>query len=152
MSYLKTIIDRLENHAEKYGKPLGYNPKSSTKDKHDAFRHAFVSAVITKKLGHVLTSFLGHLYEVEGFVVDGQPATERNMDHWNNAKGRLIGRTASTYTDIAKQVDQAIKAGELITDLKDKRNYYHTLVPTLVGRGLRPAKKPLPYPRSTPTK
>jgi hypothetical protein len=99
--------------------------------------------------GHVITLNAGHAYEIKGLWSDNQSVGERNMDLWNNAKGRLIGRASSNYTEAANQVHQAILAGDLITDPNDKRNYFDLIILSRIGSGLKAAKQPLPWPPPT---
>lgn len=45
------------------------------------------------------------------------------MDLWNNSVGRRYGKKAKTGKELFDFLIKALKAGELIIDLKDKRKY-----------------------------
>jgi hypothetical protein len=94
----------------------------------DAFRHAYVSGVLTQKYGRFgekIAAFLGGLYEIDGRVT-GQPLEEENMDLWNNRVGRKYGRKTKSKLDLANALKDALEDGELITTIDqniDKREY-----------------------------
>ena len=58
----------------------------------------------------------GDAYEIYGDLKRDQPSKDRNMDEWNNAVGRNIGKNSSTRDEIAERVYEALNNGELITD------------------------------------
>lgn len=58
----------------------------------DAFRHAYVSGVITQEYGAFEANILGQLNEIRGDIKHNQPESEKNMDLWNNAVGRKYGK------------------------------------------------------------
>jgi hypothetical protein len=152
MSYLDDVIDKLEAFADRYGRPLGYNIIKGKNDKHDAFRHGFISAAGTMKFSSGMVGMVGiagDAYEVNGWWEDSQEADIRNMDLWNNYKGREIGRVSSSYTEAANLVHQAILAKELITDPNDKRNYFKMIILLRYGIILKKSKQPLPWPPPT---
>ncbi|MFA5880254.1 MAG: hypothetical protein WC860_08840 [Candidatus Margulisiibacteriota bacterium] len=92
----------------------------------DAFRHAYVSGIITKQHGEAVAYALGLTREISGNLNDKQPSEEQNMDLWNNAIGRQYGKTAKSKAELAKLLVKALKNGKLIitTDKKtDSRQY-----------------------------
>jgi hypothetical protein len=143
------IIEKFKEFAQRYGKTHGYNLIPGNIDKNDAFKHGFISAVGTMKFGPGITEVMGNAYEFYG-CLDGQSPEERNMDYWNNAKGRAIGMTGTNYVDVALRVHQAIKAGDLIISTADKRSYYSLAISLRKSCVLNPAKKPLPFPKPPP--
>jgi hypothetical protein len=46
-----------------------------------------------------------------------------NMDLWNNAVGRKYGKKTKNRLHLFKELLKALKSGELITNLSDKREY-----------------------------
>jgi hypothetical protein len=81
----------------------------------DAFRHAYVSAEMSRVYGNLTAKILGDLNEAHGQVT-GQPYQEKNMDLWNNQAGRRIGENSTGPGDSARRVRNAIENGSLITD------------------------------------
>ncbi len=91
----------------------------------DAFRHAYVSGRFTHEYGSVIADIFGRLNEIFPAILypsGGYPKVT-NMDYWNNAVGRKYGRKTRKKETLLKGLHQALKAGELIIDLKDKRVY-----------------------------
>lgn len=82
----------------------------------DAFRHAYVSAEMTRAHGTFTAKLLGDLYEIKGQFANNQPWQEKNMDLWNNSAGRRIGADSYGPGDTARRVKNAIDNGSLITD------------------------------------
>ena len=128
---------KAKNYQKKYN--LKTNPVQEFKgadDEEDAFRHAFASALLVAR-GDKLAKFLGDMNEKNGPNGSGSGPTSTNMDLWNNAVGREIGaeilkefgsakhKMAPDILDdiIAEKIIQRMKKGELITDLKDKRDF-----------------------------
>ena len=105
----------LDKNTDGTFKPQGLN------DALDAYRHAYVSAVMTRDYKKIVAHVAGTGHEVKGELFGGQPAGERNMDLWNNSKGRDIGSAAPSRTAIAQNVYNALQNGELITTLADTR-------------------------------
>lgn len=121
-------------YARKYG--LEQNPVyPGWNDEVDAFRHAFMQALIYIHSNGKAAKFVGEAYEnVAGFI-QGQAKQERNMDLWNNKIGREIGKDLKAkfkrekYTQqeledyLAEIIVKKIKDGDLITHPSDKRKY-----------------------------
>lgn len=90
----------------------------------DAFRHAYVSAVFTQEYGEKAADIFGRLNEMNPFGDSGPDAQKaKNMDLWNNAVGRKYGLKAKDRKSLLKLIHQALKNGELITNLEDERQY-----------------------------
>jgi hypothetical protein len=87
----------------------------------DVFRHAYASAEMTREFGETWAIALGNLNEIKGDLSHGQPLLERNMDLWNNAKGREIGHYSSSKADTASRVLAELKSDGLIRGLSDPR-------------------------------
>ena len=91
----------------------------------DAFRHAYVSGVLTQEFDVNTAKFAGIMNEV--FSINGSnPSTSdaaENMDYWNNAVGRKYGKKTSSRTELAKMLHKAMKQGEMIINLTDPRQY-----------------------------
>ena len=91
----------------------------------DAFRHSYTSGVFTQVLNEKSADVLGQLQEANG---NGYGSTNngdlsKNMDLWNNAVGRKYGKKSQSRNELAKCLQQALKDGQLIIDLSDKRQY-----------------------------
>ena len=94
----------------------------------DALRHAYVSGVYTMEYSERVAAFLGGLRErvpIIGSAGTSGPNEEKakNMDLWNNSVGRKYGKKSKTREELFQYLLQALKNGELITDLSDKRKY-----------------------------
>ena len=92
----------------------------------DAFRHAYVSGVMTQKYGNFRANILGQLQELDGDIRRDQPEEEKNMDLWNNAVGRKYGEQTKSREKLAELLKQALKDSELIITIdqsKDSRKY-----------------------------
>ena len=91
----------------------------------DAFWHAYVSGVFTQEFGETIANLLGLLNEFDPIssasnTIDPR---SRNMDLWNNRVGRKYGKKTNGRKTLLKLIHQALKNGELIVDLKDKREF-----------------------------
>lgn len=75
------------------------------------------------EFGEESADILGRLNEFKHFNFGTKEVPSENMDLWNNAVGRLYGRKAKTGKELFEFLLKALKAGELIIDLKDKRKY-----------------------------
>ena len=73
----------------------------------DAFRHAYVSGVMTQKYGSFRANILGQLNELKGDIVRDQPKEEKNMDLWNNAVGRKYGEQTKSRKKLAELIKEA---------------------------------------------
>lgn len=89
----------------------------------DALRHAFISGVYTTEYNEGLAELLGRLNEFTAFDSQSTSALSENMDLWNNAVGRSYGKKTKTWDDLYLRLMKALKAKELIVDLKDSRKY-----------------------------
>ena len=94
----------------------------------DALRHAYVSGVYTMEYSEKTAAFLGELRERfpgTGSIGTSGPNQSRskNMDLWNNSIGRKYGKQSKTREKLFQHLLQALKNGELIIGLDDKRKY-----------------------------
>ena len=125
--------------AQKYGEKYGLEKntkKPGWNDEVDAFRHTFMQAMLSLKIGETTARRLGTAWEVQGTISREQDSNERNMDQWNNAIGREIAREVKTITEgknytpqeiediVAEKVYKHMKNGDLITNPNtDKRKF-----------------------------
>lgn len=91
----------------------------------DAFRHAYVSGVFTQEYGEFVADIFGRLNELGPGDLYSNSANPRsmNMDLWNNGVGRKYGDKTKVRGTLLKALKKALEAGELITNLNDKRVY-----------------------------
>lgn len=115
-SQYKPMPKKADGSFDEYAKGLGNNDI-------DALRHAYVSGRYTMEFGEETADILGRLNEFKNFNFGTKEVPSENMDLWNNAVGRLYGRKAKTGKELFEFLLKALKAGELIIDLKDKRKY-----------------------------
>ena len=95
---------------------------------------AYGSALLYFKFGQLVSELAGIDHEAK---TKNNPPKEKNMDYWNNSAGIKIakdieeeyGRSFRNLPiweqkdKIAEKVVSAMKKGELITNLSDKRQY-----------------------------
>ena len=124
MSFYTDLYNRYMAEANAYASSFGLDPNSSHNGEWDAFRHAYASAEMTREYGAVSALIAGKLNEIKGDLLHDQPDYERNMDDWNNAVGRDIGKGSTTSNDSAKQVYDALQRGDLIQDPKNDGRLY----------------------------
>ncbi len=91
----------------------------------DAFRHAYVSGVFTQEYSETAADILGRMneYFTADLYSNSRDPRALNMDLWNNAVGRKYGNKTRSRKELLKKIHQGLDNGELITDLKDKRQY-----------------------------
>lgn len=107
---------KADGSIDEYAKGLGNNDI-------DALRHAYVSGRYTIEFGEATADILGRLNEFKNFNFGDKEIPSENMDLWNNAVGRLYGKKAKNGKELFDFLLKALKAGELIIDLNDKRKY-----------------------------
>lgn len=115
-SHYKPMPKKPDGSIDEYAKGLGNNDI-------DALRHAYVSGRYTMEFGEETADLLGRLNEFKNFNFGTKEFPSENMDLWNNAVGRLYGKKAKTGKELFDFLLKALKAVELIIDLKDKRKY-----------------------------
>jgi hypothetical protein len=115
-SQYKPMPKKADGSIDEYAKGLGNNDI-------DALRHAYVSGRYTMEFGEKTADILGRLNEFKNFNFGKKEVPGENMDLWNNAVGRRYGKKAKTGKELFDFLIKALKAGELIIVLKDKRKY-----------------------------
>lgn len=130
----KMINDTIK-YQQKYGFEIGQN-NSTWNNEADAFKHAYMQAILALRTNEQIAKFLGDSHEKSG-VDKGQPQGEDNMDRWNNKQGRNIakeiikeyGFNAKLYPNatleniIAEKIIKQMQNGDLITKPSDTREY-----------------------------
>lgn len=93
----------------------------TTANEIDAFTHAYASGtLILNGSSDALARTIGIVLEfIRDVALGGNPERDRNMDIYNNDKGRTLGGQSSDKTDLAKKIADAIRAGDLVTDWKN---------------------------------
>lgn len=115
-AYYRPMPKKGDGSIDEYAKGLGNNDI-------DALRHAYVSGRYTMEFGEATADILGRLNEFKNFNFGTKEVPSENMDLWNNAVGRLYGKKAKNGKELFEFLLEALKAGELIINLKDKRKY-----------------------------
>lgn len=137
----KNFNNEIHNKTMHYQKQYGFeynknNPKHPTwNNEADAFKHAFMQAVLAQRYTFPMSFVAGWFHEIDGSI-KGQPVGELNMDLWNNKVGReifnevkweLMGKKRKDYPakrieDIyAQKIIERMQNGDLITSPKDSR-------------------------------
>jgi hypothetical protein len=91
----------------------------------DAFRHAYISGVFTQVHGEKVANYLGLVneYDLFGQFSNAMSPRSRNMDLWNNKVGRKYGKKTRGRKTLLRLIHKALKNGELILDLDDRREF-----------------------------
>ena len=115
---------------EIYGFEVGSNG-SAWNNESDAFRHAYMQAYLTLRLGEIPAKILGKYHEIDGNMHNNQDKAEETMDFHNNSVGREIGNelknekinpdSPEIKEIIAKKVAERMQAGKLILDPSGRR-------------------------------
>ena len=119
---------------EIYGLEVGSNG-SAWNNESDAFRHAYMQAYLTLRLGEIPAKILGKYHEIDGNMRNNQDRAEETMDLHNNSVGREIGNelkkehknekinpdSTEIKEIIAKKVAERMQAGKLILDPSGRR-------------------------------
>lgn len=87
----------------------------------DALRHSYVSGAYTMEFGEATAEILGRLNELISIDSRSISKESENMDLWNNEIGRYYGKKAKSKLELFYFLMNALKKGELIIDLSDKR-------------------------------
>jgi hypothetical protein len=125
MTYFDNLYNRYMQEANSYAAIFGLDPATSHNGAWDAFRHAYASGAMTRENSEEIARLFGDLNEIKGDLLNNQPGYEKNMDLWNNAIGRQVGRNSNSNNEVAQGVYAALKRGDLITDpLHDDREFY----------------------------
>ncbi len=115
-SHYKPMPKKPDGSIDEYAKGLGNNDI-------DALRHAYVSGRYTMEFGEATADILGRMNEFKNFKFGDKEIPSENMDLWNNSVGRRYSKKVKTGKELFDFLLKALKAGELIIDLKDKRKY-----------------------------
>ncbi|MFO1257780.1 MAG: calcium-binding protein [Gammaproteobacteria bacterium] len=102
--------------ANEYATKYDLDPKTKHNGSWDAFRHAYASGAMAYEYGTFIAKIFGDLNELRGDLTHQQPLYEKNMDKWNNAVGRSIGKDSKTLDEIASKVYESLVQGNLIVD------------------------------------
>ena len=121
-----------------YSKPLNYKlgkPNSPTwNSEADAFKHAFMSAMLSKRYSIPISNIIGTWHEFQNSM-NNAPKAENNMDLWNNRVGRNIWKEVkkdlkgyeNSFNDkfiedyTAIKIVEKMQEGKLITSPDDSR-------------------------------
>lgn len=141
-SYQGKVSDMFINKALFYQQKYGLKVSPGTRgynDETDAFRHTFMNAMLTISYGEALTKTICSRHESNNHKSPNMSQEdwekEKNMDLWNNAIGREIGKEVLKETEgkkyskeqmealVVEKIIKKLKAGELITDIHDTRSY-----------------------------
>ena len=132
------VLDATSKAQKKYGFDMTkkeYSVSNTHNNEADAFKHAYMSWLLSWYAGEEKSKQLGDMHEDE---TPNAPWYERNMDLWNNEIGREIAyEMRNRYGDAAgilgmewaseiasEMIWEKMQQGELITDpFRDRRRY-----------------------------
>jgi len=136
-NFKKEMYAKTKKYQKIYGFEIGTGENDTWNNEADAFKHAYMQAILQFDWGSVVSNIGGYYHELKG-LLNNQPNEEANMDMWNNEVGREIGRNIKKFVMgkrkseypkekiedmIAEEIVKRMKNGELITTLKDNRSY-----------------------------
>lgn len=146
--YGSKVFEDTVKYQKQYGFEMGTGEHATWNNEADAFKHTYMQAQLALWGGKHISKLLGDYHEYQGNKYMGQSKGEENMDQWNNAQGREIakeiiceygiGSTIPFQGDkinniIAEKVMQRMKAGKLITNPSDRRDYKKSKQPAPTG-------------------
>lgn len=111
-----SLLDEYTAEAYSYAERYGISSSGAHNGPLDAFRHAYASAAMAQDYGSATANIFGNANEINGDFLHDQPASEKNMDLYNNKVGRDISVGTESRDQIAEKVYSALIAGTLITD------------------------------------
>jgi hypothetical protein len=114
MTDIIKMRDKFWQEADSYA--TQYNLQGRHNGEYDAFRHAYVSGRFVQNGYEVSAQVLGIANE----IFSKNELLEREMDLWNNAKGRDYAKEFKTPQELANKIYQAIKNQELITNIGNR--------------------------------
>ena len=130
----KYIHNETVRYQRQYGFEMGTSEHATWNNEADAFKHAYMQAVLSIDYGDIASTVAGYKHEIE--CKETIPG-ERNMDLWNNKIGREVVQdmkresgeswkylTEEMKKDIAaKRIIHLMREGELITHPSDPRRF-----------------------------
>ena len=131
----KYIHNETVKYQRQYGFEMGTGEHATWNNEADAFKHAYMQAVLSIDNNDSVSAIAGYHHEIFGKeTING----ERNMDLWNNKIGReIVQDMRREYGDswqymseemkkdiAAKRIIYKMKQGELITSPSDKRSFW----------------------------
>ena len=125
----KEVYRLIENYKKRNpsDKMLDTSLKKRTNNDIDAMRHAYASGVFTMEYNAFIAELLGEMREMfprnrmKKPSLKGSP--EKNMDLWNNRKGRECGQKSKNRNELFDCLIKALKNGELVVSPDDPRKY-----------------------------
>ena len=123
--YIKHLNKQVEHYWNIYHFDMTPN-HTSYNNEADAFKHCYMQAELTLLLGRNIAKIIGDMHENK----PENPPEEKKMDLHNNSIGRQIGQSIkkpfwifTKWQDkIANRIMLIMKAGLLITSIKEKTN------------------------------
>lgn len=132
--FIDVMLRDTAKFQEKYGFEIG-SDGSAWNNESDAFRHAYMQAYLTLRVGDIAAEILGQYHEVVGNIGNGQNKSEELMDQHNNRIGREIGNeirkeqggknlnpdSATIKEIIARKVVERMQKGDMILNPSGRR-------------------------------
>lgn len=123
----REVVDDTTKYANKYGFEIGKGEHSTWNNESDAFKHAYMQALLTLRDGEIKAMSAGYYHEKETGDLNG---AESQMDFHNNNIGRKVAReyklkhireNIDSYSkevkdEIAREIIKKMNSGELILD------------------------------------
>jgi hypothetical protein len=91
--------------------------------KADAMRHLMYQADLSRRMSPAMAELISQAYESQ-LLAPGQPSAEKEMDLYNDALGREIGRQAKTDEDVVRLAREYVDKNKVRILPKEKRTGY----------------------------
>jgi hypothetical protein len=91
--------------------------------KADAMRHLMYQADLSRRMNPKMAEIISQMYESK-ILAPGQPSAEKEMDLYNDALGREIGRRAKTDEDVVRLAREYVEKNKARILPKEERTGY----------------------------
>ena len=118
----KYIHNETFKYQRQYGFEMGTGEHATWNNEADAFKHAYMQAVLSIGYGNAASAVAGYKHEIEGKeTIPG----ERNMDLWNNKIGReVVEDMKHDYGDTWKYMTEDMKKDLAAEIIQNKVGYF----------------------------
>lgn len=128
------VDKKTKEYQKVYNCQIGSGKYSTWNNEADAFKHAYMSAILSIRYGELSSVTAGLKHEIEN-LLDGNKKSETNMDLHNNYEGYKIAREIKKEINyknldkdskliddiVAKKIIERMRKGKLILKPNDQR-------------------------------
>ncbi len=128
------VDKKTKEYQKRYNFQIGTGKNSTWNNEADAFKHAYMSAILSIRYGELSSVTAGLKHEIEN-LLNGNKKSETNMDLHNNYEGYKIAREVKKELNyknldkeskliddiVAKKIIEKMRKGKLILNPNDQR-------------------------------